>query len=358
MTTKSKKKTKKNKKSLSFKTKILSFFLILFIIISCSLGYLFYFYKNVNIKENKKYYFYVHTGAKYQNVLDSLQAKHLLKDIYSFRLLAKLKKYDKNIKPGRYLLKSNMTNNQLINMLRSGKQEYVKVILYNIRKKEDLVSKVVRYIEADSTELLSLLSNKQYLQKFNFTPDNVMALFIPNTYFMYWNTSAQQFINKMALEYKLFWNKERLKKANDLALTPIEVSIIASIVQSETLKPDEMTNIAGVYINRLRKNMLLQADPTVVFAIGNFKINRVLKHQLSVDSPYNTYKYKGLPPGPITLSSTETIDKVLEYQHHDYLYFCAKPDFSGYHNFAKTEAEHLLNAKKFQKALDEKNIKH
>ncbi|MDP4267709.1 MAG: endolytic transglycosylase MltG [Bacteroidota bacterium] len=358
MTTKkkTKKNTVKNHKSSSIKKFFI--FLLIITLIACSFaGYMFYFFNNVNTGSKKSAYLYIHTGSNFNNLLDSINSKKILKETVSFKLFAKFKRYDKHIKPGRYLLKKGMSNNQIVNLLRSGKQDPVKVVLHNIRLKEELASKVAKYLEADSVKILDMLNNKDYLSKYNLNPDNVLSMIIPNTYIMNWNTSAEKFLDRMTKEYKMFWTKDRIKKADALNLTPVEVSILASIVQSESLKEDEMTTIAGVYINRLRKGILLQADPTVVYAIGDFSINRVLKKQLSVDSPYNTYKYKGLPPGPITLPYPTTIDKVLDYKGHEYLYFCAKEDFSGHHNFAKTEAEHNKNAKKFQHALDARNIK-
>jgi UPF0755 protein len=201
-----------------------------------------------------------------------------------------------------------------------------------------------------------MLSSYDFASKYGFNEQTIMTMFIPNTYEFYWNTSADEFFERMADEYKKFWTDERKQKAKNIGLSQSEVSILASIVELETQKKDERPTVAGVYINRLKKKMLLQADPTVVFALGDFTINRVLKIHLETDSPYNTYKYSGLPPGPIYLPSISSIDAVLNFENHDYIYFCAKEDFSGYHNFAKTLAQHNENARKFQQALNKRKI--
>ena len=231
------------------------------------------------------------------------------------------------------------------------------MVFNNIRTKEQFAGRISNQIETDSLSIINLLNNNSFLEKYELNSQNVMVMFIPNTYELYWNTSAEKLFERMNHEYKKFWNEERTDKAAAVGLTTVEISILASIVQSETNKKDEMARIAGTYINRLNKGMLLQADPTVVYALGDFTIKRLLSKHLEIDSPYNTYKYTGLPPGPITIPDATTIDKVLNYEKHDYLFFCAREDLSGYHAFAKTLAEHSANAKKYQKALDKMNIR-
>jgi len=238
-----------------------------------------------------------------------------------------------------------------------GLQEPVKLRFQNIRLKEDFAGFLATQLEPDSLSFINLLNSDTVAQKYGFNRDNFFDMFIPNTYEFFWNTSTTDFFERMNKEYKVFWNDERLAKAKALDLTPIKVSNLAAIVKGEALHVDEMPKIAGLYINRLRKGMLLQADPTVIFANEDFTIRRVLNKHLRTDSPYNTYIYRGLPPGPIMMPSIAAIDAVLNYQQHGYVYMCAKDDFSGYHNFANTMAEHLVNARKFQKALDERNIK-
>ncbi|MFW5793180.1 MAG: endolytic transglycosylase MltG, partial [Bacteroidota bacterium] len=215
---------------------------------------------------------------------------------------------------------------------------------------------IAKRIEADSLSIINILNNDEVMKKYDLNSENASLMFIPNTYEVYWNTSAEELLNRMHSEYKKFWNEERLQKASNMNMTPQQVGVLASIVQQETNYLDEMDRIAGVYINRINMGMPLQADPTIVFAHGDFTINRVLKTHLEINSPYNTYINKGLPPGPISLPSPQAIDRVLNYEKHDYLYFCAKEDFSGYHAFAKTLQQHLINARRYQQELNYQKI--
>jgi UPF0755 protein len=233
----------------------------------------------------------------------------------------------------------------------------VKLSFQNLRLKADFAKYISTQLEADSNALLSLLDSTAYINKYGFNKDNIYTMFIPNSYELYWNTSASQFFKRMNDEYLRFWNEERKAKATEIGLTPIQVSILAAIVDAEALHNDEMPMIAGLYLNRYHKGIRLQADPTVIFANKDFTIRRVLNKHLRINSPYNTYLVKGLPPGPIMMPSISAIDAVLSYKKHDYLYMCAKEDFSGYHNFAVTESEHQVNARKFQQALNRMNIK-
>jgi UPF0755 protein len=201
-----------------------------------------------------------------------------------------------------------------------------------------------------------VLNDKDKLSKYGLNPDNILTVFIPNTYQLFWNSSIEDFMNKMGDAYKKFWTEDRKNKAQNIGLDQTEVSVLASIIQSESTRKDDKPIIAGVYLNRLQKGMPLEADPTLVWALNDFSIKRVLNKHKKIDSPYNTYMYKGLPPGPITLPSIESLDAVLNAQKHNYLYFCAKEDFSGYSNFAETLTEHLKNAKKYQKGLSERGI--
>jgi UPF0755 protein len=250
-----------------------------------------------------------------------------------------------------------MNNNEIINLLRSGRQSPVRLTFNNIKYKEHLAGRIGMQLEADSAELLKLLNSREALSKYDVTPDQALAFILPNTYEFLWNTSASEFLDRMYKEFNRFWTEERRKKAADLSLRPVEVGILASIVESETNKWDEMSRVAGVYINRLRKGMLLQADPTARYAANDPSIRRVLNRHLAIDSPFNTYIYAGLPPGPICMPSIRTIDKVLDYEQHDYIFFCAKEDFSGYHVFAKTNAQHEQNARRYRQALNARNIR-
>ncbi len=250
-----------------------------------------------------------------------------------------------------------MSNTQLVNRLRSGEQAPVSLIFNSIRTKQQLAGRIGKQLEADSVALLKLLNDKAFVKKLGFTADNILCLFIPNTYEFFWNTGPEQFISRMAKEYKRFWNEDRTGKLEKIGLKQSEASILASIVEMESTKNDEKPIIAGVYINRLKKGIKLEADPTLIFALGDFTIQRVLNKDLQFDSPYNTYKYAGLPPGPISLPSIVSIDAVLSPVHHNYLFFCAKADLSGYHNFSATLQQHIRYAREYQAALNKMNIK-
>jgi len=299
---------------------------------------------------------YIPTGAVFQQVVDSLKHHEYLKDLASFQWVAALKKYPENIRPGAYKLKEGWSNNKVIDLLRSGVQSPVKVTFNNIRFRTDLAARLAFYLEPDSAAFLSALNNDKIASDLGFTHESFPMLIIPNTYEIYWNTSPAKFIERMKWEYDHFWNELRKKKATDLELTPLQIVTIASILQEETNKNDEKSRMAGVYINRVKKGWLLQADPTIKYAMGNFQIKRVLTEYLTVDSPYNTYKYAGLPPGPINFPDIASVDAVLNAEHHDYMYFCAKEDFSGYHNFARSLAEHNRNAARYQNALNKSEI--
>jgi UPF0755 protein len=321
-------------------------------------GYRKIFKPNVHIEnEGGTVYLYLHTGSTFEQVLSSLTANKYLCDVKSFEWMAVKMNYPTHIKPGRYKISDGMTNRQLLNKLRSGNQEPVKVIFNTLRFKHELASVVGKQIEADSMKMVQLLNDEIFLDKLGLNKQTVPAIFIPNTYEMYWNTSAEQFIKKMYKEYQRFWNEKRQKQCKSMGLSPVEVSILASIVEEETQKKSERPIIAGVYVNRLNKGMALQADPTVKFAWGDFSIKRIYEKYMQIDSPYNTYKYAGLPPGPICIPSISAIEAVLNYQRHEYIYFCAKDDFSGYHNFARTMEQHNQNALKYRRALSRAGIR-
>lgn len=302
-------------------------------------------------------YLYVNTNDSYEAVLKKIEDQKIVEDISLFDFVAKRMNYPSAIKAGRYKLQVGMSNRKLIGNLRGGYQEAIKFRFENIRLKENFAGLLGKNLEADSIAFEQLLQNDSLASSYGFTSDNFFVMFIPNTYEIYWNTAPVKIIDRFHEEYQRFWTSERKEKAAKLNLTPQEVSILASIVKGEALHKDEMPAIAGLYLNRLSKGMLLQADPTVIFANNDFTIRRVLNRHLTIDNPYNTYKFKGLPPGPIMLPSISAIDAVLNYKAHEYIYMCAKDDFSGYHNFAVTVAEHQVNARKFQQALDARNIK-
>jgi len=299
---------------------------------------------------------YISSGSGFQQVVDSMIKGGYLRDVSTFKWVAARKNYERKVLPGAYLLKSGWNNNSLIDLLRSGAQTPVKVTFNNIRLREELAARLSHYLEPDSAAFLSILNNDKIAADMGFTHESFPMFFIPNTYEFYWNTSPLKFIERMKFEYDHFWNPSRKKKVAELELTPLQIVTIASIVQEESNKNDEKPRIAGVYINRIKRGWLLQADPTIKYALRNFMIKRVLTEYLGVDSPYNTYKHPGLPPGPINFPEVANVDAVLNAEHHNYMYFCAKEDFSGYHNFAQSLAEHNRNAAKYQNALNKSKI--
>jgi len=333
---------------------IFIFFAILFSIILFT-GFL--FYKNVfkPIETNYPAIVYVPTGANIEQVCDTLRKYGLVAHPKLFYFVSKQKNY--KVKPGRYVFTKPISLNNLINILRLGNQSPV-LVRFNsgIVNVEKLAEKLTKNLEITADSLLVLLRDKTFLKELGFDENTILAMFIPNTYELYWNTSAKDLILRMKREYLKFWNGERDRKAKLIGLSRVEVSTLASIVCKETLKNDEKPLIAGVYLNRLKLGMPLQADPTVIFANKAWTAQRVTKKMLQIDSPYNTYKYVGLPPGPICIPDIASIDAVLNYKKHNFLYFCAKEDFSGYHNFASSYSEHLINAKKYQRALNKLKI--
>lgn len=343
--------------TLSFKSKVFIALGILFIIMLAGTAFNYYMkYFGPNVTDNAEYLF-IKTGSDFDDVYETIKKDEIVKDSVSFFNAANNMDYPGHIKPGRYRVTKGMSNRSLINMLKAGNQEPVKISFQNVRLKQTLAGMVTKKLETDSASIGSLLDSASFVDKYGFTTDNVYTMFIPNSYELYWNTSAEKFFLRMYDEYKKFWTPERKTKAEKIGLTPIKVSILASIVDGEALMDKEMPVIAGLYMNRLKKGMKLEADPTVIFAANDFTIRRVLNKHLRISSPYNTYMNTGLPPGPIGMPSIKAIDAVLNYSSHEYIYMCAKEDFSGYHNFATNLAAHSSNARKFQQALNERNIK-
>lgn len=303
-----------------------------------------------------KGYYYIQSDWGFDALVQDLYQKKIIQDTVSFIWVAEQKSFTQP-KAGRYQLKEGMSNNQLVNLFRSGEQLPVKLSFNSLRTMEELASRVSKQIEADSTALMQLFSNPEVARKYGFSSQTFMCMFLPNTYEFYWDTKATDFIARMAKEYKRFWNQERRSKAEALNLSQSEVSILASIVQAEQMAHvDERPKVAGLYINRIRKGMRLQSDPTLIYALGDFTIKRVLNQHKAINSPYNTYKYAGLPPGPIYLPDRSSIDAVLNYEKHDYLYMCAKADFSSYHNFSKTLRQHNIYASQYQRELNRRRI--
>lgn len=295
--------------------------------------------------------FIINSGATFRKVQEDLSRGGFVNDMVSFSFLARLYDYDKSIKPGRYRLSRNMTNLEAIKLLRAGVQEPVNVTFTHIRLISDLGEPITKNLAITPDQFYQALNEFIATNKQGFTSDNILCMFIPNTYEVYFNVSAEDLIARMNREYNQFWNNERKSKAEKMGLTPIEVSILASIVQAETVKEEEAPRIAGLYLNRLKKNIPLQADPTLVFAVGDFSLKRVLNEHKEVNSPYNTYRHAGLTPGPINMPRISMIDAVLNAEENNYLYMCAKEDFSGNHNFTASLSQHLINARNYQRAL-------
>lgn len=339
--------------------KILIWFIALVVIIGTIAGFVAYKYafsSNVTISKDKAY-FYIHTGATYNDVVDSLVDKSYLKNKSSFLFISKIKKYNV-VKPGRYQIYNGESNWKLIDKLRSGNQTPVNVVVPSVRTIDKIAEAVDKYFEFDANDLLNAIYSDSTFKKYSLNKDNIAVLFIPNTYEMFWTSTPEEFVERMKQEYDNFWTNERKQKAKNIGLTQIQVSILASIVQSEQMQhAEERPIIAGLYLNRLRKGMPLQSDPTLIFAIGDFTIKRVYDYQKRIISPYNTYLIIGLPPGPILNPDVSSIDAVLNAQKNDYIYMCAREDFSGYHNFASNLTQHNLNAEKYHNALDKLKIK-
>jgi len=338
------------------KSKVILGVLFLIVVIGAYFGFQFYttyFAANVSGKEK---YLYVRTGYSADDVYKEIRMKDALNDMSSFTKAAGKMGLARSLKPGRYKLSKGMNNRSLINMLKAGNQDPVKLKFQNIRKKENFAGYLAKNLESDSLTFIKLLDSAGLIEKYGFNQENIYTMFIPNTYEMYWNITPLEFFNRMQKEYDGFWTPARKQKAAALNLTPVQVSVLASIVDAEALYDKEMPVIAGLYLNRLNKGILLQADPTVIYANNDFTVKRVTGPLLRVDSRYNTYKYAGLPPGPIMMPSINAIDAVLNKDNNNYIYMCAKEDFSGYHNFAVTQAEHEVNARKYREALNKRNI--
>jgi UPF0755 protein len=274
-----------------------------------------------------------------------------------FEWLAGFRKYPENMKSGRFAVEPGMSNHALLNRLRRGQQTPVRLTFNNIRLIRELVDRLSDQLMLEGDELLTCLDDEACCESFGFNTMTVKTMFIPNTYEVYWTIPADKLIERMKREYDAFWTTDRREKAERIHLSPVEVSILASIVEEETAIPDEYPVIAGLYLNRLIKGMPLQADPTVKYAVGDFSLKRILNKHLTVESPYNTYLHEGLPPGPIRFPSVRGLDAVLNHTHHHYLYMCAKEDFSGRHNFAVTLTEHNRNADKYRAELNRRDIR-
>lgn len=312
---------------------------------------------NRPLRIDKPTYIYIDTDDNIDSVYYKLENHLLASGTTGFRMLVSYSHYAENIHTGAYRFSPKERTWDIFRRLQAGNQTPVKLTIPSVRTIGRLCKAVSRQIMADSADIARLLNDSAYRASLGYTAYTLPALFIPNTYEVYWNIGAKEFIARMQKEHKRFWNDKRTKQAEAIGLTPIEASTLASIVEEETANDAEKPMVAGLYINRLRRGMLLQADPTVKFGLQAFGLRRILNKHLEHDSPYNTYKYAGLPPGPIRIPSIQGLESVLHYTHHDYLYMCAKEDFSGTHNFARTLSQHLANARRYQQALNRRNIR-
>lgn len=337
------------------------FITLTIIVLSVSISWYYYqslFGKNVPDLLDEEHLF-IPTGTSFDSLLVLLEKGRFVKDVGSFDKVAGWMKFKRDyMPPGRFRIIGGWSNRDLIRHIRSGNQDPVAVTFNNVRNIEELAGKVSDYIEPDSFEILQFINNEPLLRSLGYARETALCLFIPNTYELYWNTTVENFLHRMSRENEKFWQQnDRDGKADKLGLSRNEVYTLASIVEKETLLSSEKRRIAGVYLNRLDKGIRLQADPTVVFAVGDFTIRRVLNKHLAFDSPYNTYIYTGLPPGPICMPEIESIDAVLTAEEHNYLFFCAEPGYTGAHAFAETLTGHMANARKYQSWLSQNRIK-
>lgn len=343
--------------------KIFVYFSLILVVVASVYGYFLYknyFSPNTKFSE-KEVFVYIPTDANYDQVLEII--KPYVEDIERFNKTAEKKSYVNNVASGKFRLKSGMNSNDIINSLRAANEVPVNLAFNNQERLEDFAGRVATQIEADSLSLLNAFRDEKFLKDNGFTEENVLSMFIPNSYEFFWDINAEKFRERMAKEYRKFWTPERLAKAEAQNLTPLQVSALASIVHKETVKRDERPRVAGVYLNRLNTGMKLEADPTVIYAVkknsGNFNqvIKRVLYKDLETVSPYNTYKNEGLPPGPIAMPDITALDAVLNPEKHNYIYFCASVTNFGYHEFAVTPAQHEVNRQKYVTWVNKQGIK-
>jgi UPF0755 protein len=300
---------------------------------------------------------FIPTGSSYAAVLKLMEEQHVVRDIRSFDRMARRLGYPKLVKAGKYQIKKGMGNYPIVHILRSGKQTPVKLVLNKLRTKEDIIQKLCSSLEIDSSELQSLLRDSTFLTTYGIDSNQVQVIIIPDTYQFFWNTGAKKAIEKIAKNHSKFWTNDRKEKAASLKLSIPQVVTLASIVEEESNIHEDKLRIASTYLNRLQKNMPLQADPTVKFAVGDFTLKRILNVHTQIPSPYNTYVRVGLPPGPICTPSKKTIDVVLDAPKANFLYFCASESLDGSSNFATNYTDHLANARRYQDALNKRGIR-
>jgi UPF0755 protein len=302
--------------------------------------------------DSDNYYLYIRTGATYEQVLDTLKQEQVLRSPAFFNFMAERMDYPKNVRAGKYEIKKGMSLTSILRMLHNGRQAPVKIVITKFRTLEGLAGAMGRKLESDSTALSDYLHNNDSLRSFGVDSNTVLAIVVPNTYSYFWNTPPSAVFRKMYTAYKAWWTPARVQAAKERGLTPVTATVLASIVEEETNASADKGKIASVYLNRMAKGIRLSADPTIKYAMRDFELRRIYDKYLQIESPYNTYLYAGLPPGPICTPSEATLEAVLSSPRTDYLYFVAKPDFSGYSNFAATYKDHLAFAKAYRDALD------
>ena len=344
--------TAKKKKQ---KSKIGKWIVLILVAVFLYVAYIL-FAPNVFTNSGEKTYLCIPEHSSYAEVVQLLEKDANVLNVSAFKQVSSMLHYGERIRAGRYELKSSMNNFQLVRLLRSGRQAPVRLTFNNIRTKEQLAARLSMQLMADSVSILKLLNDSEFLASYKLNPHTSVSLFIPNTYEVFWNLNAVQLFERMNKEYNKFWTDERKAKAAAIPLSPTEVCTLASIVEEETNNKTDRPKVAGLYINRLKKGMALQADPTLKYAVGDFSLKRIGIKQILFISPYNTYRNRGLPPGPIRVASEKGIDAVLNYAHHNYIYMCASETLNGEHKFASDWAEHLANAKKYQQKLNDLNI--
>ncbi|MGN0186309.1 MAG: endolytic transglycosylase MltG [Paludibacteraceae bacterium] len=329
---------------------IIAFALILLAVGACAYVWRLEFRPAFRVAEGAQNRLYVYVGATLDDVCEQLEQAGFTDDASSFRRYMRYHDYGTRIKPGSYSITDGMTNRILAQHLVSGTQQPVKLRFNNIRLKTELASKLSKQLMLDSITIYQHLNDAEFLAKYQVTPETVLTLFIPNTYEVYWTMTVGDLFDRMQREYNHFWTDERRAKAAAVQLSPVEVAVLASIIDEETNIASDKPIIAGLYLNRLRRSIPLQACPTVRYALGDFSLTRVLAAHTQIDSPYNTYKHRGLPPGPIRMASIVGIDAVLNYRQSNYLYMCASDKMDGTHNFAASLTEHNRNRAKYQRA--------
>lgn len=319
-----------------------------------AVGYYYLFSPHFFPKE--KSYIYIDKDDTIDSLYYKIETTGYPKTMKGFKILAKQKGYIDQIKTGRYAINPGDSPHRLLQRLQAGTQTPVNLTIGNVRSLDRIARSVSNQLMLDSAEIGYRMNDLLFIESMGYTPETLYCLFIPDTYEVYWNMNVDDFFKRMQKEHDRFWNTDRLKKAEEIGLSPQQIYTLASIVDEETNYNQEKPIVAGLYLNRLRRGIPLQADPTVKFALGNFELRRITNADLTVESPYNTYQNNGLPPGPIRIASKKGIESVLNYAVHNYIYMCAKEDFSGAHNFATTLAEHNNNARKYWKALNDRKI--